>query len=102
ATSPTDISPLSLHDALPIFPVIAIAVAVPCGTVIPIIAARIHHAHVKHVHFHEAAFPVSKFALFILAISCDDAERLVGSHGGIRSEEHTSELQSRSDLVCRL
>ena len=24
------------------------------------------------------------------------------SAGGIRSEEHTSELQSRSDLVCRL
>src|SRR2546428_2125248 len=24
------------------------------------------------------------------------------SPGGIRSEEHTSELQSRSDLVCRL
>src|SRR5206468_8153692 len=23
-------------------------------------------------------------------------------HGGRRSEEHTSELQSRSDLVCRL
>src|SRR2546428_6687907 len=23
-------------------------------------------------------------------------------HGGARSEEHTSELQSRSDLVCRL
>src|SRR5256884_1649361 len=72
-------------DDLKAIPVIAIAVAVPCGTVIPIIAARIHHAHVKHVHFHEAAFPVSKFALFILAISCDDAERLVGSHGGIPS-----------------
>src|SRR2546421_2266187 len=29
---------------------------------------------------------------------------LAGVHGGgaIRSEEHTSELQSRSDLVCRL
>src|SRR5206468_5585708 len=26
----------------------------------------------------------------------------VGGNGGIRSEEHTSELQSRSDLVCRL
>src|SRR5206468_7468753 len=25
-----------------------------------------------------------------------------GSHGSERSEEHTSELQSRSDLVCRL
>src|SRR5690554_7096767 len=26
----------------------------------------------------------------------------VGSHGHIRSEEHTSELQSRPHLVCRL
>src|SRR5207249_7415310 len=25
-----------------------------------------------------------------------------GEHGAIRSEEHTSELQSRFDLVCRL
>src|SRR2546428_6844727 len=34
------------------------------------------------------------------------AARLIASVGGIphahRSEEHTSELQSRSDLVCRL
>src|SRR2546421_7450001 len=27
---------------------------------------------------------------------------LLGGMGGGRSEEHTSELQSRSDLVCRL
>src|SRR2546421_8663654 len=27
---------------------------------------------------------------------------LAGDHLGGRSEEHTSELQSRSDLVCRL
>src|SRR5207249_10607963 len=27
---------------------------------------------------------------------------VVGSHGTFRSEEHTSELQSRFDLVCRL
>src|SRR5438132_9078620 len=26
----------------------------------------------------------------------------IGFHGGKRSEEHTSELQSHSDLVCRL
>src|SRR2546427_8861464 len=25
-----------------------------------------------------------------------------GPHGGVRSEEHTSELQSQSNLVCRL
>src|SRR2546428_10355666 len=30
-------------------------------------------------------------------------EKLVAMKGaGVRSEEHTSELQSRSDLVCRL
>src|SRR2546429_3099574 len=28
--------------------------------------------------------------------------RLVGSIGNVRSEEHTSELQSRLHLVCRL
>src|SRR2546428_4506380 len=38
-----------------------------------------------------------------LHLSADD----IGNHGrpaaiGHRSEEHTSELQSRSDLVCRL
>src|SRR5436190_9316899 len=30
-----------------------------------------------------------------------DAER-VAEHAKVRSEEHTSELQSHSDLVCRL
>src|SRR6266704_6676451 len=29
-------------------------------------------------------------------------ERRAGAAGGERSEEHTSELQSRFDLVCRL
>src|SRR5260221_9741855 len=27
---------------------------------------------------------------------------VIGLHGSVRSEEHTSELQSHSDLVCRL
>src|SRR5690349_22704875 len=30
------------------------------------------------------------------------ARRLVDERGVLRSEEHTSELQSRRDLVCRL
>src|SRR2546421_8125216 len=35
------------------------------------------------------------------ALAANDA--LVNAHGALkRSEEHTSELQSRSDLVCRL
>src|SRR2546428_9477867 len=32
----------------------------------------------------------------------DGVEQVGRQHGQIRSEEHTSELQSRSDLVCRL
>src|SRR5206468_7446651 len=32
----------------------------------------------------------------------DDLIAEANRHGGLRSEEHTSELQSRSDLVCRL
>ena len=30
------------------------------------------------------------------------ATRVLAGIGGVRSEEHTSELQSHSDLVCRL
>ena len=33
---------------------------------------------------------------------CSGALEDLGSAGGLRSEEHTSELQSRFDLVCRL
>ena len=32
----------------------------------------------------------------------DEIERMYGFDKPLRSEEHTSELQSRSDLVCRL
>src|SRR5438874_9233222 len=32
----------------------------------------------------------------------DDVEKVPGNPWFIRSEEHTSELQSRRDLVCRL
>src|SRR5699024_11984761 len=33
---------------------------------------------------------------------CDFVRRLTGGSAVLRSEEHTSELQSRFDLVCRL
>src|SRR3712207_8049859 len=35
-------------------------------------------------------------------LSVEEAQRLVGETGAVRSEEHTSELQSRQYLVCRL
>src|SRR3712207_7971073 len=37
-----------------------------------------------------------------LALAGGDARDVVGGGGGRRSEEHTSELQSRQYLVCRL
>src|SRR5690606_41232302 len=75
--APTEIYTLSLHDALPIF-----------GVVLP--RLRDHHEH--RVRQRAAA-------------EVEQLEHLVerGGVGGVgRSEEHTSELQSRENLVCRL
>src|SRR2546421_2658883 len=38
----------------------------------------------------------------VVVAAQDGAAAAVGARAGGRSEEHTSELQSRSDLVCRL
>src|SRR5690606_27734526 len=41
-------------------------------------------------------------AIMVTAISKEDKYLLQGLESGARSEEHTSELQSRENLVCRL
>src|SRR2546430_6476680 len=73
-TATTEIYTLSLHDALPISTV-----------------ARVDHVfHASHVdvrRLHDA-----------LHLRQD----LPGRRVALRSEEHTSELQSQSNLVCRL
>src|SRR2546428_5228994 len=77
-TATTEIYTLSLHDALPIF-IAARARLVPAvghGLGKRVAAARGNVRERPRVR-----------------------ERRVGV---VRSEEHTSELQSRSDLVCRL
>src|SRR5438132_10355065 len=71
---PTEIYTLSLHDALPIFELD------PDTGVIEV---------VKYVS-------VNDFGTVINPLIVEGQ-----LHGG-RSEEHTSELQSHSDLVCRL
>src|SRR2546421_7377212 len=40
--------------------------------------------------------------VFIELLSVGEPERIPPARPRMRSEEHTSELQSRSDLVCRL
>src|SRR5947207_6337678 len=76
----TEIYTLSLHDALPIWPTISISRqakfrATPNASALP-----------------TASFPAKRPAY-------DSAGFFRDSQ---RSEEHTSELQSHSDLVCRL
>src|SRR5690606_41838589 len=95
----TDVSPLSLHDALPLYP--------PGGsrTVALAAAERVNAAPERTViigrtgtsrHYGGFAFVagVDDFAEAVVR----DRYRTVSA----RSEEHTSELQSRENLVCRL
>src|SRR3712207_8660115 len=80
-TATTEIYTLSLHDALPICALFA-EVGVPGAT------ERARPVRGERVHRHLATDEVRVYALTDLG------------HG--RSEEHTSELQSRQYLVCRL
>src|SRR5690606_42091879 len=93
-TPPSHLDTLSLHDALPI-----------CQT--------------RRFAFMNRWYKVKKAELFARRIDAERAELRIGklrlvvpakllSDGGlqcetkVRSEEHTSELQSRENLVCRL
>src|SRR5207253_4513200 len=84
-------STLSLHDALPIscFPIrrFAIAAAVFLLTLDSSRAERL---------------PIRAYTTED-GLGSDSVFRIIqDSHGYLRSEEHTSELQSRGHLVCRL
>src|SRR5206468_11406039 len=102
AAAPSDLSTLSLHDALPIL----------------MSSAR----HLRGHHFGNAVLsrlPITQHLEHDLSWKTCEPRRMqrvdVAAEGGtlhvynvhlgtaiLRSEEHTSELQSRSDLVCRL
>src|SRR5207248_9366559 len=81
APTPTHISPLSLHDALPIS---------HCGSLF-----RRQHRAQPLLHALDGLD-----AAYALEVSADAPPARRGRTG--RSEEHTSELQSPYDLVCRL
>src|SRR5438067_10053514 len=82
---PTELSPLSLHDALPISRELAQLRAV---------AGEPDGADRRFQHIGQQGHGCS----FTTAPAPDTIQMF----GGLRSEEHTSELQSRFDLVCRL
>src|SRR5438034_6334280 len=89
SASTTSIYTLSLHDALPIFS-FALAELTP-GTTKTFLDGR-------------ATVTAEVGALRLTGPKTEDDYPALarGRDGTVRSEEHTSELQSHSDLVCRL
>src|SRR5205085_11672385 len=82
ATATTDIYTLSLHDALPIFNAVLDAVK---GAGIEPISSDITMRPTNSVQ-----------------VTGGTAQQVLRLMEALRSEEHTSELQSQSNLVCRL
>src|SRR5207249_9793060 len=96
ATSPTQISPLSLHDALPI-----------CKhprREFQSLAKAGHGCFIGRLALNDQLRVLLLDALQIQAWHAVEPRFDLCQHGAwpLRSEEHTSELQSRFDLVCRL
>src|SRR3712207_8629428 len=81
-TATTEIYTLSLHDALPISQSQS-EDSVTIGGYTPI----------EKVYGYE---PIPK------ELNAEQAKYILGAQANVRSEEHTSELQSRQYLVCRL
>src|SRR5699024_12624654 len=86
------ISPLSLHDALPICGITEVVrvVGPHLGGVGPF-QGTLHPDRVHRTHLTERECAQE-----------GDGDDVSTGHTLVRSEEHTSELQSRFELVCRL
>src|SRR5688572_31943809 len=84
-TATTEIYTLSLHDALPIF---------ERG----VVGDEVLHLALDH----EVAALLDVDAVIAGELRAREAQGFRGSRERARSEEHTSELQSQSNLVCRL
>src|SRR5438034_5630531 len=82
-SSAPDIYPLSLHDALPILTPLYVPLIAVTAVLMPPASTGLITALVGIVYFADVFF--------------GHTTPMTG-----RSEEHTSELQSHSDLVCRL
>src|SRR3989440_19875 len=98
-TAPPEIYPLSLHDALPICTGLRIGEGAKGGVVLtPQGVACLTSGGVHRLDIPRLAL----FGLICLLTGKPRDIEAVHTTARQRSEEHTSELQSRSDLVCRL
>ena len=93
-TATTEIYTLSLHDALPIS-------LYRIADVVMGVMANIFYLE-KGFNINEIATYSKFFGVFATIAGGFLGGFFCLKFGTMRSEEHTSELQSRSDLVCRL
>src|SRR5204862_7808568 len=92
APPPPPVYPLSLHDALPIS--VAADITSEQGRIAALAACPQPDILITNA----GGPPPGEFRKF----SREDWQKALGENLRNRSEEHTSELQSRRDLVCRL
>src|SRR5206468_8843313 len=101
-TPPTSLSTLSLHDALPILPTLGELDLHLFGEGNHRDLWKVFGAHPRRVEGVDgvsfAVWAPNARRVSVVGDFC----RWDGRLFPMRSEEHTSELQSRSDLVCRL
>src|SRR5690606_41589615 len=93
----TDIYTLSLHDALPIYPQQVLLVLAP--EIAPGLDPFLGSEVLNLVHSSRDFKTLNEIHRFP---ECDYVYLIDLDHDVLRSEEHTSELQSRENLVCRL
>src|SRR5206468_10636517 len=96
---PAGIYHLSLHDALPI----------SADGVVAMASSTIENSNAEGsslgnlvVNGLQVDDPAPNTRVNLPGVGYVVLNEQIPTSGGIRSEEHTSELQSRSDLVCRL
>src|SRR5699024_12074692 len=100
-TSPSDFYTLSLHDALPIF---VLKIELKHRNWLRFMIFVLEHSHINFIFI-----LLITGDLYLNLCLCPINIRLPPTQPCVakairyqRSEEHTSELQSRFDLVCRL
>src|SRR5690606_42132753 len=95
-TSPTAASPLSLHDALPIY------VRLHLGDLVQEERPSVRQLERPRLLVHRTGEGPLLVAEELVLLDLPREGAAVQGDERARSEEHTSELQSRENLVCRL
>src|SRR5206468_12702448 len=99
-TAPSHIYTLSLHDALPIFGP-EIFTPENARTFGAFVGRRYAEQPIIWIMGGDRPIESDEHRLIVRAMA-EGVREGDGNRHVMRSEEHTSELQSRSDLVCRL